>query len=277
MANLVGGFLLPHVPAIPLGGFGADPAQTKTVYDAFDLVADKLKALQADTVIIIGDDHYESFGPHCIPSCLIVTGDIEISAHAQTLGLGADPIANNEPLAQHILQTGFGEGIDWAFAKSLGVDHSVGVPYHMSVKQHPEMRVIPVYLNDVVEPFIPSRRAYQVGQSIRRAIDSFPGDDRVVIFGTGGISHWVGAPGMGIVNEEFDRDILDKVLAGDVESIIALSDQSVLEAAGNGALEIKNWLCALGAMQDATAEFMAYEPIPQWVTGCGFAELKLAS
>lgn len=277
MAEVVGGFLMPHVPSIPTGGYGEDPAKKAISDNAFELIARRLKELEADTVIIVGDDHYENFGPHCIPSCLIVTGDIDLSAHAQTLGMQAGPIPNNGPLATHILQTGYAEGIDWSFAKSLGVDHSVGVPYHMSVKRYPQTRVIPVYLNCVVAPFIKSRRAYQIGQSILRAVKSWSGKERVVLFGTGGISHWVGGPGMGHVNVEFDHRILDMVEKGDVEGLIALSDETVLAQAGNGALEIKNWLCALGALPDATAETIVYEPIPEWVTGCGFAELKVAA
>lgn len=278
MAEVVGGFLMPHVPAIPTGGYGEDPAKKAISDNAFKQISRRIKELRADTIIIVGDDHYENFGPHCIPSCLIVTGDIDLSAHAQTLGMEGGPIPNNEPLAAHILETGYREGIDWSFAKSLGVDHSVGIPYHMAVKSHPEMNIIPIYLNCVVMPVIGSRRAYQIGQSILRAVESWSGSERVVVFGTGGISHWVGGPGMGYVNEEFDHRVLQMIEKGDVEALIALSDETVLAEAGNGALEIKNWLCALGALpKSAKAETLAYEPIPEWVTGCGFVELNVAA
>jgi len=278
MAEVVGGFLMPHVPAIPTGGYGETPEQKAASDKAFERISARVEELGADTVIIIGDDHYENFGPHCIPSCLIVTGDIGLSAHAQTLGMPGDPIPNNEPLAAHILETGFREGIDWSFAKSLDVDHSVGIPYHMAVKKHSRMNIIPVYLNCVVMPVIASRRAYQIGQSILRAVQSWSGDERVVVFGTGGISHWVGGPGMGHVNEAFDHRVLKMIEQGQIDSLIDLSDQSVLAEAGNGALEIKNWLCALGALPPgAKAETIAYEPIPNWVTGCGFVEVSVAA
>ncbi|MFC7050222.1 protocatechuate 3,4-dioxygenase, partial [Emcibacter nanhaiensis] len=198
-------------------------------------------------------------------------------AHAQTLGLTGDAIPNNEELAQHILETGYREGVDWAFAKSLDVDHSVAIPYHMSLKRL-GVKAIPVYLNCVVAPLIRSRRAFEIGQSIGRAVESWDGVERVVVFGTGGISHWVGSPGMGFVNEEFDRKVLAMVEAGDIDGLIALPDEVILESAGNGALEIKNWLCAMGALPaGTTAETIAYEPIPTWITGCGFAELKPAA
>ena len=280
MAQVVGGFLMPHVPPIPTGGewLGADPAQTATINTAFDQISRRLGELQADTVIIVGDDHYENFGPHCIPSCLIATGDVDLSAHAQTLGMEGGLIPNNEPLARHILETGLSGGIDWSFAKSLSVDHSVAIPYYMTVRHHSGMKTIPIYLNCVVAPLITNRRAYEVGQSILQAVESWPGDERVVVFGTGGISHWVGCPRMGVVNEEFDRRILDMIEKDDLEGLIALPDELVLEQAGNGALEIKNWICALAALpSNAKAETLAYEPIPEWVTGCGFSELKVSA
>jgi len=277
MAEVVGGFLMPHVPSIPTGGYGESPEQKAVSDNAFEHIANRVKALEADTVIIVGDDHYENFGPHCIPSCLIVTGDIDLSVHAQTLGMEGGTVPNNEPLARHILETGYSEGIDWAFAKSLGVDHAVAIPYHMSVKRYPEVSIIPIYLNCVVMPVISNRRAYQIGQSIRRDVESWSGSERVVVFGTGGISHWVGGPGMGHVNEEFDRRILGMIERGDMEGLLALSDEAVLAEAGNGALELKNWMCALGALPNAKAETFAYEPIPQWVTGCGLAELTVTA
>ncbi len=277
MAQMVGGFLMPHLPTIP-SGFLLDDEEVKArFYASFDFITQRLVELKADTAIIIGDDHYECFGPHCIPSCLVVTGDINVSNHVELLGMPKGLIPNNAPLAQHIVETGFDDGIDWAFAKSLGVDHSIAVPWTMTAKKVPGMRIVPVYINAVVAPVIRSRRAFQIGQSIRHAVDSWPGDERVVIFGTGGISHWVGSPGMGRINEEFDRRILQMIEQGDIEGLIALPDDMVLEQAGNGAIEIKNWICALAALPEATAMTIAYEPIVPWVTGCGFSELKLAA
>ena len=276
MAEVVGGFLMPHVPMLTSGPEIGDPAKTKNVFAAFEAISGRVQELGVDTVIIVGDDHYTNFGPHCIPSCLIATGDIEGPVE-DWLRLERQPIENNAPLAEHILKSGFEQGVDWAFAKSLTVDHSVAIPHHLAVRTNPGVKAIPIYLNAAVPPLIPARRAYQVGQSILRAVQSWPGKERVMVFGTGGISHWVGAPGMGRVNVEFDRRILEMVSQGDVEGLIALPDEMVLEEAGNGCLELRNWICAMGALPGAKPEVMAYEAIQEWVTGCGFAELKLAA
>jgi protocatechuate 4,5-dioxygenase beta chain len=277
MTKLVGGFLMPHLPTIPSGALLDDAEAKARVYGAFDRITERLRELEVDTVIIIGDDHYENFGPHCIPSCLIATGDINVSDHVELLGMPKGLLPNNAPLARHIIETGYDDGIDWSFAKYLGVDHSVAVPYTMTAKKLPGVKIVAVYINDVIMPVIRSRRAAQIGESIRRAVDSFPGDERIAIFGTGGISHWVGGPRMGDINEEFDHKILAMVEQGDIEGLIALPDRMVLEQAGNGAIEIKNWICAMAAIPEAKGLTIAYEPVVPWITGCGFSELKLAA
>lgn len=276
MAEIVGGFLMPHNPMLTAAPEAAEASKAKNIYGAFETITERVKALRADTIIVIGDDHYTNFGPHCIPGYLIAIGDVDGPVEP-FLRIERGPIPNNEALAGHILKTGYAEGIDWSFAKSITVDHSVAIPYHLAVRSIPEVKTIPIYLNAAVAPLLPSRRAYQIGQSIRRAVQSWSGNERVVVYGTGGISHWVGSFGMGRVNAEFDRRILDMFGKGDIEGLIALSDETILAEGGDGCLEIKNWICAMGAFPGATAETMVYEAVPEWITGMGFAEVKMVA
>jgi protocatechuate 4,5-dioxygenase beta chain len=275
MAELVGGFLMPHNPMLTVAPDAADPSQKQVIFDAFQAIAAKVTELQADTVIIIGDDHYTNFGPHCIPTCLVAIGDVDGPVEP-FLNIERAPMATNEPLARHILETGYAEGVDWSFAKDLSVDHSVAIPHHLAVKSVPGLRTIPIYLNAAVSPCIGNQRAYEVGQSIRKAVESWSGDERVVVYGTGGISHWVGSIGMGRVNAEFDQRILSLFSAGDIGALAAISDEEILAEGGDGCLEIKNWICAMGLFPGATASVLAYEAVPQWITGMGFAEINPA-
>lgn len=276
MAEIVGGFLMPHNPMLTAAPGAPNQQKVKVISDAFETISNRVKALQADTVIVIGDDHYTNFGPHCFPAYLIAIGDVEGPVET-FLNIERAPIENNQELAKHILRTGYEEGIDWSFAKSITVDHSIAIPHHLAVKTVPGLKCIPVYLNSGIDPLLPNRRAYQIGQSIRRAVESWSGDERVVIYGTGGISHWVGSVGMGQINEELDHRILDLFGKGDVEEFVGLSDEMILAEGGNGCLEIKNWICAMGACPGATADVIAYEAVPEWITGLGFAEIRLAA
>jgi len=276
MAKIVGGFLIPHDPLILSAPHMADPAQSAAVHQAFAEVTKLASALRPDTVILIGDDHYTNFGPHCVPRYLIAIGDVEGPVE-DWLGPQRRPIANNAPLAAHIMNSGFAEGIDWAFAKSLVVDHSIAVPFELVVSALPGVKTVPIYLNSAVEPVISSNRARSIGESIARAVASWPADERVVIIGTGGISHWVGDAQMGRVNVDFDQRILQLVTDGDIDALVALSDQEILKDGGNGCLEIKNWICAIAAAPRGSARLLAYEPVPQWICGLGFVDLGLAA
>jgi len=275
MAELTGGFLLPHDPLIAAEPDAPSQEMRDAVMSAFEVVSRRLKEQQVDTVIVIGDDHYTVFGPHCIPRALIAIG--EVSGPVEPwLGLQRSSINNNQPLASHIMQYGFDNGVDWAVAKDITLDHSVTIPIHFCLQNLPETRAIPVYVNSGVEPLISSRRCFEIGQAIRRAIDCWDADERVAVFGTGGLSHWVGMAQMGQVNIEWDQMVLEAVGRGDVESLIAMTDDDVLTQSGNGALEIKNWITALGVMGVCRGETIEYQPVHEWVCGCGFAELQAA-
>lgn len=273
MAEIVGCFLLPHNPGITMVPTAAWSAGTpETIFSHFADIAERIRALRADTVIIIGSDHYTCFGPHCIPSCLIAIGDVESPAE-KWLGFGHKTVANNEPLARHILSSGLCAGVDWSFAKSLTVDHSIAIPYQLVVAEIPDARVIPVYLNSGITPLLPSRRAFAIGASMRLAIDTWSGDERVVVLGTGGMSHWVGTDQMGCVNAEFDRHVMSLIEDGNVEALIALNDADVEQQAGNGALEIKNFICAMAMVPEWRGYTIGYEPMPELITGLGFMEI----
>jgi len=273
MASLVGGFLLPHDPLI----FSAPDAPGADIRDAstraFAEIARRIRELEVDTIITVGADHYRMFGPHCVPQCLIGIGDVHGPAEPGFLPEQRTIPAHPE-LASHLLREGIAQGIAWSFSKDLLADHATFVPYLCCYEQVPRARVIPVYLNEAVAPVLPNRLVRSVGESIRAAVQSWPGAERVAVVGTGGCSHWVGAPGMGSINSDLDDQMLALVRKGDLDALCALSDDMVLKEAGNGALEYKNWICAMAATQARSARLIYYKAVPQWVAGVAFAELN---
>jgi protocatechuate 4,5-dioxygenase beta chain len=270
MAEIVGAFCLPHDPFITAYTERAEPGQASRIFAAFEHIRKEITARRADTAIIIGDDHYALFGPACQPQLLIATGDLE-GPLEPWLRIERRPVANNTPLAEHLLRFGLDEGFDFAVAKSLVLDHSIMVPVHLAVPN--DVLTVPIYIASGVEPLISWKRCMQLGQMLRRAIHAWPQDQRVVIFGTGGISHWVGTAEMGQVNPEFDREMLRLVEQGDIEGMAALSDETIMREGGNGAFELRNWMVAMAAMPGCRGKILAYEPMEAWVTGLGLAEL----
>ena len=99
----------------------------------------------------------------------------------------------------------------------------------------PQLPLVPIVQNCAVEPMMPLRRWYALGEAIR----SYVGLDRVALVGTGGLSHFIGAPRVGDFDEEFDRWFLDVLERGDMDAVLDLPDEE-LELAGNGAHESRS-------------------------------------
>ncbi len=277
MGRIVGGFLVPHDPVMFLAPQAPTVDIQKRMWGAFDECARRLALLEPTSVVIVGADHYMLFGTSCLPSFLIGTGDVDGPLDALP-GLKRRIIPTSEALASFIAEHGHANGLDWAVARALTVDHSIGVPEQKIVQPLREagrsLGTIPVYLAAGVDPYIKLGRAAQVGAGIRRAVEAFPGDERVAVIGSGGISHWVGTAEMGRVNEDFDRRILGFAGEGDLKGLTTLSDEYILREGGNGGMEVRNWACAMGAMGAFRGEVIDYAAVPEWVTGLGFVELK---
>lgn len=278
MGKIVGGFLVPHDPVM----FVAPEAPAKEVaqrmWGAFAQCSDRLAALKATSVVIIGADHYILFNTGCLPQYVIGTGEIDGPIDALP-GLRRGHIPDSQALASRIAAHGLETGFDWAVARAFTVDHAIGIPNQLIVEpvraSGQAIGIVPVYLAAGVDPYIPMRRAAQLGGAIKAAVEATADDERVVVIGSGGISHWVGTADMGRVNEAFDREILDYAVRGDLEGLTSLSDEYILENGGNGGMEIRQWACAMGALPGAKGEVIDYAPVPEWVTGLGFVQLHV--
>ena len=278
MGKIVGGFWMPHDPVMFVAPDAPPQAQRDNVWGAYELCARRMAELDATAAIIVGNDHYILFGTHCLPRYLIGTGDVDGPIEGLP-GLKRGVVNNHQALARHIVAEGEEQGIDWTVARSFTVDHAFAIPHQLTVQAAERMLgrsipTIPVYLACGVDPYISFKRAAELGRQIRAAVESFDADERVVIIGSGGISHWVGTAESGQVNEEFDREVLAHGVAGDLAALCAYRDEEIIGRAGNGAMEIRNLICALAAVAGGKGEVVGYEPVEPWVTGMGFLAVK---
>jgi hypothetical protein len=176
-------------------------------------------------------------------------------------------IPGHPGLAGHITRSLLNSGFDPAFSHQLELDHGVMTVYH---ELDPELQLplVPIVQNCAVHPMMPLRRCYAFGVALGEAIRSYVGLDRVALVGAVGLSHFIGVPRVGDIDEEFDRWFLDVLERGDMDAVLDLPD-SELELAGNGAHEIRSWLAVAGALAPARGVTMSYEPIYPWITGMG--------
>jgi protocatechuate 4,5-dioxygenase beta chain len=107
-----------------------------------------------------------------------------------------------------------------------------------------------------------------VGAFVGSFIRSRPAAERIAVLATGGLSHWVGTPETGRINPEWDQWVLDHVARADVDALARLTPAEIERDGGNGGQEIRNWIALLGAVPGWKGEVLAYEPVPEWITGC---------
>ena len=114
--------------------------------------------------------------------------------------------------------------------------------------------VVPIFVNAIHVPAPSPRRCYFYGQTIRRAIESYAGIGPVAIYASGGMSHFTagypwrnyqGSYTHGSISEDFDRWLMERMRAGEGHTLAELTNDQII---GNGEIELRSWISALGAM-----------------------------
>ncbi|WP_033964365.1 hypothetical protein [Sphingomonas sp. Ant H11] len=273
MGKIVGGFMMPHDPTVFINPKKLDNSH---LMDAYAEIRRRIVALGATSAVIVGADHYILFTPKCLPQILICLGELNGPVD-QLPGLPGRPIPHNAALAGYIFDHAQDVGFDLAVARSLGVDHAIGAPAHLCLPEDGSVKTVAVYMASGVAPYLRLRRAHAFGAMVKAAVEAANDEERVVVLGSGGISHWVGTGEMGRTNPAFDRMVLDAIVAGDADSLLALTDEGILREGGNGAMEIRHFLAVMGAMPGGSGEVIAYDAWEGAVTGLGFAQMRPAA
>ena len=107
-----------------------------------------------------------------------------------------------------------------------------------------------------------------LGKAIKKAVESWDEDLKVVIFGTGGMSHQIQGKRAGLINKEFDKRFLDG-LTRDPEALVKIQPLEYLRDAGNEAIELVMWLMMRGALGDKVDEVYRFYHVPASSTGVG--------
>src|SRR5918994_336745 len=174
------------------------------------------------------------------------------------------PVVDGHPeLAWHLAELLILDEFDLTLVNEMPVDHGLTVPLSVMFGQ-PEAwpcRVIPLCVNVVQYPPPTGHRCYRLGQAIRPAIDAFEGDERVVGFGTGGMSHQLQGERAGLINVDFDAAFLDGLVA-DPEAIAGIPHVEYLREAGSEGIELVMWLVMRGALGPQVREVYRATHVP---------------
>lgn len=274
MANLVGAFAASHAPLMAREWEAVDAARRDAISRTFSELARRVLEAKPEVLIVVSPDHWINFFLDNLPSICIGVGETHKGPPEPWLKhLPYGSIAGHPDFALHLARTALDEGFEPSLSHHLELDHGFVIPlWKMGIDPLPPL--VPIILN-TIEPPLPSlRRCLAWGDLIRGAIERYPGRLRVAILATGGVSHSIGEHDMGRIDEAFDRECFEQLRSADREGLLGFLERR-LDAAGNGAAEMRNWLVAHGAAQGKGFELLGYHPYPEWYVGCGFAAWNL--
>jgi len=264
-----------HAPGITGRSDQADPEVRDAFYASFSQMRDDIVASGAEAIVVIAAEHFANFFMNNMPSFAIGMADFYDGPIEDPAWLGIDSFRapGNRDLSQRII-TEVMETVDVAYCEEWKFDHGIAVPLHFLTPAF-DLPVIPVKINCQGPPLAPLRRAWALGEALRRAADAVP--EKVAIVGTGGISHWPATPDSGKINREWDLDFMDRWCRNDRDALLNYDDAGVYAEAGQGGFEIRTFVAISAAAKGATGTVHFCEPIPIFAVSCTIASYDLTA
>ena len=259
-----------------------------------------LETARPDLVVIVGSNHFRGFWLDLMPPFTIGVDEV-VAAGEHGTPSGSQPADPDAALAVH--EDMLGAGFDAAFSTRLQVDH--GISHAIQYLVPDGVPSIPIVINVFAPPLPSLARCLAFGGALRDVLHGLPGDRRIAVIGTGGLSHqipfpdwrapegeaeeflaesfregrgnWeryeakrrpliVGAPAQ--LNTEFDKTFLELLETGELHTAPQRwADDQLAATAGNGGNEIRAWLVMAAALGHAPGQPIAYSPMPEWLTG----------
>jgi protocatechuate 4,5-dioxygenase, beta chain len=279
VARIIAGVTSSHVPAI---GAAIDLKKTeepywKRVFSGFEKSKEWMANAKPDVVIAVYNDHASAFSVELIPTFALGCA-AEFPPADEGWGPRPVPVVKGHPaLASHIAQSVILDEFDLTIVNKMEVDHGLTVPLNLmfgSPAQWP-CPVIPLAVNVVMYPPPTGHRCYMLGRAIRKAVQSYPEDLRMVIMGTGGMSHQISGPRAGLINSKFDKAYLDG-LSRDPKKLTRISHLEFMREAGAEGIEMVMWLIMRGALDDKVKEVYRFYTVPASNTAVGHIILENA-
>lgn len=302
MATIIGNISSSHSP---LWNLKPDPEPGNPGAEFVSYIAkarEIVERLAPDAIVIFGPDHARGVFYDLLPAFSIGVERV-VGAGDYFTPDGELPVATQ--LGMDIFQGVTARGFDPAISLDLRIDHGLTQVYQR-LNPAIDIPIVPIIVNSGTS--LPTfARSYAFGQAVGAAIAQSDLDARVLVIGSGGLSHWPNSidafdtsitpewrdflihgrnqveereagrqatalklaegEASGEVNEEWDRDILERIQA-DPSVLGRLDEENIEVTAGPGAGELRTWAAAAGAWGGSIA-WTGYEPVHRWITGMG--------
>jgi gallate dioxygenase len=251
MARIIGGIGTSHTPTV---GFAVDTHKQNDpvwapIFAGYRPVQRWLAEKKPDVLFFIYNDHVTSFFLDHYSQFALGVGDCYAVADE---GGGARqlPVLKGHPqLAQHIATGLVADDFDLSYFQGKGLDHGLFSPLSVLWPHDPAWpgAVVPFQVGVLELPVPSAKRCFNLGKSLRKAIESYPEDLQVAIVGTGGLSHQVHGERCGFNNTPWDMEFLD-LLEKNPAALTELTIAQYAERGGFEGAEVVMWLVMRGAL-----------------------------
>ncbi len=277
MARIIGGVGSTHVPSIGNAiakGLEQDP-YWKPFFDGFPPVQRWLGEARPDVAVVFYNDHGLNFFLDKMPTFAIgAAGEYRNDDEGWGLPVSR-PYPGDAELSWHLIEALVAAEFDVTTCQEMLVDHGFTNPMSLlwpGADARP-VRTVPISINTVQHPLPSAARCYKLGQAVGRALESWRPDVKVLVVGTGGLSHQLDGTRAGFINKEFDALCMDK-LVNDPEALTRYSILEIVEQAGSQGVELLNWIAMRGALTGGVSKLHANYHIPISNTASALLALK---
>jgi protocatechuate 4,5-dioxygenase beta chain len=271
-SRIVGGIGLSHVPSVGVA-YDRGKMQTpawKPLADAYVPVRQWLQQLKPDVAIVVYNDHGADFMLDKYPTFALGAADSYAIADEGFGTRPLPPVRGDADFSIHLCEQLIQAEFDLTVCQEMGVEHGFLVPMNLCFEHGPggwPVASVPLQVNVIQHPLPTGLRCYKLGQAIRRAVESYEQDLRVVVMGTGGMSHQLQGKRFGFMNEKFDQMFLDE-LERNPQKLAAMPHRDLMEQAGAEAVELIMWHVMRGAMSPGAKRVHRHYYAPM-TTGMG--------
>ncbi len=249
MAKIIGGIGSSHAPSIAHAydrKLHNDP-EWKPLFDGYVPAKHWLAEAKPDVIVVFYNDHVNRFFFDCYPTFAIGVGEDHPLAD-EGWGLRDFPPFKGAPdLAWHLTKSLIDQEFDLTICQEMEIDHGILSPLPLLTDTHWPAPIIPIPVNVIQHPLPTARRCYRLGQALRRAVESYAEPLRVVVMGTGGLSHQLNGRRFGFINPEWDDEFMRR-LTDAAEGLTELSHEELMRRGGVESVEMIIWLAMRGAL-----------------------------
>lgn len=267
MAQIVTAFSASHAPMMSADPGSAPPQMAERFFGALRAVQRRVIESGAEALVMLSGEHFTNFFLDNLPQISVGLGVSHLGPVEKWLGIDRVEVPGEPGLAHAILAGTIERGHQPALSHRLILDHGFMTVYN-EIAPQADLKLVPIIMNCTTPPLMTLRQCYDFGIAVGESIRAYEGIGKVALSGSGALSHFVGEPRVGDIDEDFDRWFLQMLEQGCPDELLDIGNDELM-LAGNGTGEVRAWVAVAGAMRGSRTEAAAYEPIYEWINGMG--------